>query len=264
MNTKLSGAKLVLVPITRLGENYFPVVQYLNGRMIKFIDFCPTTYLPDLGGAIGLSSTDDMYMSIKNQQGNEYLMYEMPLARFDYEQTLGVRQPVFSKIGVPDCYINCQDASQIGKVAALMVYYDLPEYSARNSTDSVMTDMVSVKLTTDTRYNTLPDLDRFTGKRFRRILLGKPTTTPDLQTGLADAQLQNIFLTLRKGNYNIVENMPVRLLYQLAMLEKSEFANIIFDFQNSYLTIGGAGTIPNVQTDYIGKAVFFNLQYETK
>ena len=58
--------------------------------------------------------------------------------------------------------------------------------------------------------------------------------------------------------------MPLPILYQLAMLEKSEWANIIFDFQNSYITIGGAGTIPNVNTDYIGKNVFINLQYESK
>ena len=50
----------------------------------------------------------------------------------------------------------------------------------------------------------------------------------------------------------------------LAMLEKSEWANIIFDFQNSFVTIGGANTIPNVSTDYIGKSVFINLQYEGK
>ena len=264
MNTKLSGAQLVLVPITRVGINYFPVVQYLKDRVIKYIDFCPASYLPNIANAVGLTSTDDMYMSIKNIQGNEYLHYEIPLQRFDYAQTLGVRQPVFSKISVPDSYINCQDASNVGKMAALMVYYDLPEYSARNNAERVITDAVTVSLTTETRFNVFPDIDRLNGKRFRRILLGAPTVTPDLQTGLDWSKLQNIYVTLRKGSYNVIENMPVYLLYQLQMLEKSEFANIIFDFQNSYLTIGGAGTIPNVQTDYIGKSVFFNVQYEVK
>lgn len=264
MNTKLSGAQLVLVPITRLGENYFPVVQYLNNRLIKYIDFCPSQYLPDIANAVGLTSSDDMYLSIKNIQGNEFLHYEQPLQRFDYAQTLGIRQPIFSKISVPDSYINCQDASNIGKIAAMMVYYDLPEYSARNNAENTTVDAVSINLTNATRFNVFPDADRLTGKRFRRILLGNPSITPDLQTGLTMAQLNNIYMTLRKGTYNVIENMPVSLLYQLQMMEKSEFANIIFDFQNSFLTIGGAGTIPNVQTDYIGKSVFFNVQYEAK
>ena len=264
MNSKLSGAQLVLVEIKRVGKNYLPLVQYLQGKMIKYIDFCPTTYLPGIGNAVGMSSTNNMYMTIRNEQGNADIHYEMPLERFDYISTLGVRQPIGSKISLPNSYIDCQDANQVGKIAALMFYYDLPNYSARNTTDTLITDAFSVQLTTATRYNALPDTDRLNGKRFRRILLGVPTVTPDLNTGLTTAQLANCYLTLRKGTYNVVENMPLPLLYQLQMLEKSEWANIIFDFQNSYITIGGAGTIPNVNTDYIGKSVFFNLQYEGK
>lgn len=264
MNTKLSGAQLVLVEIKRLGKNYLPVVQYLQGRMIKYIDFAQTNYLPDIAGNVGLTSTDDMYLTIRNEQGNADIHFNVPLARFDYAATLGVRQPICSKISLPNSYIDCQDANQIGKVAALVFYYDLPEYSARNNADKVITDAISVTLTNATRYNQLPDTDRLTNKRFRKILLGTPTVTPDYQTGLAVGNLNNCFLTLRKGTYNVVENMPIGLLWQMGMLEKSEWANIIFDFQNSYITIGGAGTIPNVSTDYIGKAVFFNLQYEAK
>lgn len=264
MNTKLSGAQLVLVEIKRMGKNYLPLVQYLNDRVIKYIDFCPVAYLPGIANAVGLTSTSDMYFTITNAQGNEHLHYEMPLDRFNYVATLGVRQPIGSKISLPNSYINCQDVNNIGKIAALMVYYDLPEYSARNTAKYVMTDAISVEMTTATRYNALPDTDRLTGKRFRKVLLGVPTTTPDLQTGLDMTKLANCYLTLRKGTYNVIENMPLPLLYQLQMLEQSEWANIIFDFQNSYITIGGAGTIPNVATDYIGKYVFLNLQYEAK
>ena len=262
MNTKLSGAQLVLVEIKRVGRNYLPLVENLRSRIIKYIDFCQTTYLPGVAGAVGLASTQDMYFTIMNEMGNTELHREMPLERFDYAATLGVRQPICSKISMQNSYIDCQDATQVGKFAALVFYYDLPEYSARNSTDKVVTDAIAVPLTTATRYNTLPDTDRLTGKRFRKILLGVPTVTPDYQNGLGTSELENCFITLRKGTYNVVENIPVKLLYQLAMLEKSEWANIIFDFQNSFITIGGAGTIPNVSTDYIGKAVFFNLQYE--
>lgn len=264
MNSKLSGAQLVLVEIKHVGRNYFPLVENLRGRMIKYIDFCQTTYLPAIANAVGLSATQDAYLTIMDEHGTTELHREMPLERYDYAATLGVRQPICAKISMQNSYLDVEDASYVGKVAAFMFYYDLPEFSARNSTDNVMTDAISVPLTTAIRYNTLPDTDRLTGKRFRKILLGMPTTTPDLQTGLDANKMGNLFITFRKGTYNVIENMPLPLFYQLAMLEKTEWANIIFDFQNSYITIGGAGTIPNVNTDYIGKVVFLNLQYEAK
>lgn len=264
MNTKLSGAQLVLVEIKRVGRNYFPIVENLRNRIIKYIDFCETTYLPEIAGAVGLASTQDMYLTVMNEYGTEELHRAMPLERFDYIKTLGVRTPICAKVSLQNTFVDCQDANQVGKTAAFMFYYDLPEYSARNSADRVITDAISVPLTTATRYNQFPDTDRLTSKRFRRILLGTPTVTPDLTAGLDMTKLANCFITLRKGTYNVVENMPLPILYQMQMLEKSEWANIIFDFQNSYITIGGAGSIPNVATDYIGKSVFLNLQYEAK
>lgn len=261
MNTKLSGAQLVLVPITRLGANFLPLVENLRGRVIKFIDFHAADYLPDTTAA-GCNATTDLFITIKNEFGNTDIHKDLPLERLNYAETLGTRLPIYAKIGMQSSYIMCENAALVGKTVALVFWYDLPEYSQRNMTDTLITDAISVPLTTATRYNQLPDNERMTGKRFRRILLGTPTTTPDLNTGLGASELANIYLTLRKGSYNICENIPVMLLYQLQMLHKSEFQNIIFDFQSSFLTIGGAGTIPNVNTDYVGKSVFFNLQYE--
>lgn len=263
MNTKLSGAQLVLVPIERVGRNYFPYVENLQRRVIKYIDFCPAAYLPETT-ATGLTSNTDMFVTIYNEFGNTEIHRNLPLVRLDYQATNGIRQPIFNKISLKTSFIDCQDANQVGKVAALLFWYDLPEYSQRNMADAVVTDSLSIPLTTAVRYNRFPDNERMSGKRFRKILLGTPTTTPDLETCVASANLANIYMTLRKGSYNIVENLPIMLLYQLQMLHKSEFQNIIFDFQSSFLTIGGAGTIPNVATDYIGKNVFINLQYEAK
>ena len=144
----------------------------------------------------------------------------------------------------------------------LIFWYDLPEYSRANKSELTITDSLTVPLTTAVRHNILPDEERMALKRFRRILLGTPTTTPDYQTGLGQSELANVYITLRKGSYNVVENLPLPFLHQLYAVEKSEFANIVFDLQNSYLTIGGNNTIPNVQTDYIGKSVFLNMVYE--
>lgn len=261
MNQKLSGAQLVLVPITKMGENKFPWVENIRNRFIKFIDFYGATYLPGTD-AIGLTTTENMYITITNSAGNTQIIRNLPLERLDYSKTLGIRQPIASRISMSDCSLVCQNENAIGTTAALLFWYDLPDYSRSNSTDTLITDSVSIPLTTSIRYNQFPDIDRMTGKRFRRLLVSQQDTTPDLYNGVSESQMQNIYLTLRKGTYNVLENVPIVLLYQLAMIQKTEFANIIFDFQSSFLTIGGAGTIPNVVEDYIGKSVFFNMQYE--
>lgn len=261
MNKKLSGAQLVLVPITKIGYNKFPFVENIAKRYIKFIDFCPTSYLPDTDAA-GVTSSADMYVSIADNYGSTQIIRELPLERLDYSATNGIRQAIGSRISLSDSYVNCQNAAMVGKVAAFVMWYDLEEFSRRNTTDNLSIDAISIQLTNAIRYNALPDNDRMTGRRFRRIMVATPSVTPDYQTGVDAATLPNLYLTLRKGSYNVCENVPLSLLYQLKMIEKSEWMNICFDFQSSYITIGGAGTIPSVQTDYIGKSVFLNLEFE--
>lgn len=259
MNTKVSGAQLVLVEIKDKGRNFFPYIEHISKRVIKYIDFAPASLLPHTT-ATGLTSTDNMFVTIFDENGTKELHKQLPLERLDYSQTIGVRMPIYKKISMDSCYIDCQDAAQIGKVVPLVFWYDLPEYSQQNKSKFVQTDSIEIPITNVVQYNPLPDSDRLTGKRFRKLLLGKPNVTPDGNTGLGDTELQNAYLTLQKGSYKVLADVPISLLYQLSMLEQMEFANIIFDFQSSYVTIGGAGTA--TPADYVGKYVFMNLQYE--
>ena len=263
MNKKLSGAQMVLVPIERVGINKIPYQDNLRGRVIKYIDFHIAPYCPGTDKP-GVTIAEDMYITILDEYANTKLQSNLPLTRIDYQNTLGIRQPIFEKISVENSYILCENSDNVGKVAMLVFWYDLPEFSARNNSDRTIIDSVSIPLTTSVLYNQFPDEERLAGKRFRRLLVFDTTTTPDLQDGIDYQYLQNLYLTLRKGSYAVVSDLPLMLLYQLQMLEKTEFANIIFDFQSSYITIGGAGSIENVNEDYIGKSVFINLQYEAK
>lgn len=261
MNTKLSGAQMVFVPITKMGENKFPWVENIRNRFIKYIDFHMALYLPGTQ-ANGLSTTENMYVTITNSYGNTELIRNLPLERLSYEKTTGIRQPIFSHIALSDCSVNCQNENAIGSVAAFVFWYDLPEFSQKNTTTNLITDSVTIPIKTATGRNLFPDNERMVGKRFRRIILGTPTITPDAYEALNSEFVKNLYFTLRKGGYTVLENVPIALMYQLSMLQKSEFQNIIFDFQNSYITVGGDGTIENFESVYLGKSVFFNMQYE--
>ncbi len=259
MNTKLSGAQLVLVPITKVGRNFFPYVENLNRRVIKYIDFVQTTALPETtDDGLGLTA-DDVFVGIMNEYGTEYLHRDLPLARLDYTITAGVRQPIFKKISMKTSYIDVKNAAYVGKTAAFVFWYDLPEFSQRNMSDTLITDSISIPITNVIRYNAMPDIERMVGKRFRRILGFVPSVTPELQTGVNFAEYVGLFVTLRKGSYNVWENVPVLLLMQLYQVYKMELANIIFDLQSSYITVGGGGT---ADPSIIGKSVFLNVQYE--
>ena len=76
--------------------------------------------------------------------------------------------------------------------------------------------------------------------------------------------MRKLFYHAPQGHVQRDREYAVAVAVSVADVEQTEWANIIFDFQNSYITIGGAGTIPNVSTDYLGKSVFVNLQYEAK
>lgn len=260
MNRKISGAKMVFVPIHQTGANYFPFVEDLKNRYIKFIDFHPAQYLPDTAvqGVDGTFPLGTFYMTLANETGNKMLFNRTPLENFNYVKTQGVRLPIGAKLSLQNCYIECMDASYIGKEVALIFYYDLPEFSARNKSDKLMMDSLSVPITTATFRNLFPDSLRMSGKRFRSVLFTPTTLTPDYQTGV-DQNWEYLYVTLRKGSYNVIENLPLSVVLQVDKLEKVEFANIIFDFQNSFITVGGAGALSG---QFVGKSAFLNLTYE--
>lgn len=262
MNTKLSGAQLVLVPIRCVGKNYFPYVENIRDRVIKFIDYCETLYLPNITGESGMGTPTNQFVTLIDETGAKKIHNNLPLQRLWYAATNGIRQNIFCRLSLDNCYIDNQDAAMVGKTAAFVVWYDLPQFSSANKSTKLITDSISVPIVNATRYNPFPDADRMTGKRFRRIFSNLPTQTPDLQTGVDQDAFVNMFVTLRKGSYNVVENVPLYLFFQLYQQYQMEFANIVFDFESSYLTLGGAGTYPNADTDVVGKSVFFNLQYE--
>lgn len=260
MNRKISGAKMVFVPIHQTGANYFPFVEDLKNRYIKYIDFHPAQYLPDTA-ATGVDDTFPLgtfYVTLANEIGNKRLFDRLPLENLNYIKTQGVRIPVAAKLSLQNSYIECMDPAYIGTTVALIFYYDLPEFSAKNHADRLMVDSLSVPITTATFKNIFPDSLRMSGKRFRNVLFAPTSQTPDYQTGV-DTDYQYLYVTLRKGSYNVIENLPLTAIFQTIMVEKIDFANIIFDFQNSYITVGGAGALSGL---FANKSVFLNFAYE--
>ena len=256
MIRKVSGAKSVIVPITALGRNPLPYVEYLNNRYIKYIDFVKVASLP-YSIAAPVSDTSDLFVTLSQQSGNSYFIKSEPLVKFDIERNKGIRKPIMQKISLQNSFIECTDESYIGQSVLLVFWYDLPEYSSRNKTLNVVNDYFEVKITTDTDRIALPDNRTMVGRRFRKFLVTYPSSTPSMATGIREDEAEHLYLTLQKGNYKVVDAVPLKAFYQIDNLQAIEFANIIFDFTASFIFFGGSGL-----KSAIGKSVMINATYE--
>lgn len=258
MQTKVSGAKTVIVPITGLGKNYFPFVEYLKDRYIKYVDCILMSTLPGSGDAI--TTTTGAFVNLAIQAGNTYFVSGEPLDRYDIEQNLGIRKPINRKMSLQNSFINVTNSALVGKSVVLVFWYDLPEYSKRNRTTETIVDSFEVSLVQNSGRNQFPDNRTMVGKRFRNMYLTYPTTTPTYADGITDVQSKNIYVTFQKGNYCVLDQLPLPLLYQIGLLEGLSFANIVFDFTYSFAFVGGGGTL----TGYAGKSIFLNAVYENQ
>lgn len=254
---KVSGCKTVIVPISTLGNNYFPFIEDLKDKYIKYVDtVIMNTLTPNVSGT-PVADTTDLFMTLASKSGNLHTTKDMPLLRYDVATNLGVRVPICQKISLQNSYILNEDANKVGQYVILVFWYDEPMYSARNITTNTMVDGFSIPIITNTGKNAMPDNRTMTGKRFRKLYVTYPTLTPTLGDGITDVQAKSLYVTFQKSGYALIENLPLPLLFQIPNLEFIEFANIIFDFTYSYVQVGGIGG-----TGFTGKEVFINAEYE--
>lgn len=255
MQRKVSGAKSVIVPITTVGKNYLPYVEYLNNRYIKYIDFVPTQILPTTGEGVNVPYY--MYFSLSEKSGNSYFIQNEPMVRFDYSYNKGIRKPIMQKVSLQNSYIEVTDPVLVGKSVLLIFWYDLPEFSQRNKTNDTITDYFEVKLNNQTGRFEFPDNRTMAGKRFRNFFIPTGGITPSLSRCISDTDAQKLYITLQKGNYKVLDAIPLTLFNDVDKLEAVDFANIVFDFTYSYISAGG-----NTPISFEGQSVLVNATYE--
>lgn len=259
MLKKVSGAKSVFVRINNVGRNYLPFVEYLKDRVIRYIDVVPVTSLPfplQAETAVPLLSMDSLFISVADANGNDYPIYNLPIKNLNIGLNMGRRQPVMRVTSLSDTYIDCEDASLIGKYVCLVYWYDLPEYSRNDTTMTTAIDSVEVEILSSQQQNVFPDNRTMAGKRFRGISCPNANPTVSGATGITNIEAMNIYVSFVKGNYAVLDTVPVWEFHDVSyMYETLNFSNIAFDFTNSFITIGGTN-------NYDGKKVMFNLTFE--
>lgn len=256
---RISATKTVIVPIVTVGKNYLPFVEDLKDKYIKYIDFCPVTSLPYTSDT-PVADSSKYIVSLASRSGNQFDIQDIPMQKFDLTLNWGIRPAIMRELSLQNSYLLCTDAAEIGKFALLVFYYDYPEYSRRNTTIDVSVNGFEVPIIKASQPNQLPDNRTMVGKRFRSVFFTPVALTPTMATGISYTESKDFYLTLCKRNFSIIDTLPLMCLYAVNMVEPLEFSNIVFDFTNSYILVGGAGA----NAKYIGRSVFLNASYENK
>ena len=218
-----------------------------------YLDAVPMATLP-YSTATGLT-TPSGYLSLADKIGNALPIKQLPIERFDISKNGGSRIPLMRALSLSNCYYECTDASEIGKVLVLVFWYQQPYYASADKTANTLTDSVEVPITVVGQKNLMPDLRALAGKRYRRISFVAPAITQALATGITLSEAENCYVSLYKGNYAICDLLPLPELYDLYLLEQIKLRNIQFDLNNSFIVVGGS-------VNLVGKSVFFNVSYE--
>lgn len=259
MLKKISGSKTVLVKINNLGKNNLPFIEDLKDKQIKYIDVVAVTSLPYIS-ANCISNFDTAYLTLADKTGNKFPYLNIPLLQYMTVYNQGVKPFIGSVISLQNSYVTVTDSSDLGKYVVLVFWYDNVSYSQRNTTLDLSIDAFEVPIISATMKNQLPDNRTMVGKRFRRLFSSFPDVTASFKTGITYTDSKDLYLSLYKGNYAVIDTLPICLLYDQFLYEKLELSNIIFDFTNSFILVGGNGS----GSSLIGKTVFLNAEYENK
>ena len=251
---RISASKSVFVPIEHIGKNYLPLVEDLRNQVIMYVDIVPMDSIPYNLSAIGFSSNNAI-LSFADKIGNAYPFKDIPAKRFNIADNGGNRLPIMRVLSLQNSYIDVIDPADVGKVVVFVFWYQQDLYSANDTAVTTQIDSIEVPIQTISQRNLMPDLRALAHKRFRRLSFVAPAYARTGISGVTDLESINIYVSLYKGNFAVLDLLPLPELNDLYALDCIALKNIQFDLNNSFVIVGG-------NNDYRGKVVFLNVTYE--
>lgn len=251
---KITASKTLSIAINGKGKYYLPDDLLLNGKTINAI-------VPVLGmysfadNAVGAPITDgnNLFMNITNN-GQYYFIQDMPVEQLSSKVVRGKFEKIDEKLNLPSCYVECTD-NTVGNLILVVFYEDTANFNAETSVNSNYEFCEIPMLYKNGYRNQLPDKNSLRGKKFRNIICTYPAVTPSGYTSVASTEGNYSYLTLCRGSKIIIDKMPLPLLQQIEQYELLRFANIEFDFENSYIQVFGTPDIDN-------KYLYLIFEYE--
>lgn len=243
---KYSGAKLLEIQFNGKGRYFLPDDRILYNKKIQAI--IPIIGINPIDGE-KINSIDNCFINLTKD--GQLFFYQNSLYLMDLNTTQGKFDNINSTLSMPNCFIDVTD-DIIGTLPIVFLY---EEESAINSTHDISSNFDTFEiLITNSRRIFFDDNRLLVGKKFRNFLATFPTITPNGNTAVSSDIQYNAYITLCKGSNKIWERMPLFLLKQDFFIEKLNFQNIEFDFENSYIEV--------INNDDVNKYLTIAVEYE--
>lgn len=260
MNTiEMQGSQLVSggigVPVVIYPETstvYFPDNAILRDKKIKHIDICDEM-------DYSLSGQDifkgEIHITFFEKKTQTKIFDGIPGSLFETSVRNGNRLSVNHNFDLPMSYIKIDNNTLIApKTIYFVFWYDEPAVlkpiNCKAETQILdFENSLEQKRTYFKENNTLKDA------KIRAILFSEQAYTATGQESIDYQTRERSFVTLRRGNLQFIQNVPLYLFLQNTNAYLLRFENVSFDFTNSYIEI-----VNPVNTDY--KNVFFNVIIE--
>ena len=238
-----SGFKLLQLPINRLGKINLPDDRTLYGKKIQAIIPIINVYpiLNDMNSDVAVIGNLDLKnMTINLTKNGQKFFYQNSAFNMSQLATEGIYDNINSVLSIPDCYVDVQYTATIGKTLQLAVFYE--DTVSINATKNIASNYDTFEVEIKDSGNFLQKFyfgeNRIlVDKNFRNLLVSYPNVTPQGNTGISQNIEKYGYITLVRGGHILWERMPIILLNQLYNYRKLQFANIVFDFNNSYIEL---------------------------
>lgn len=250
-NVAISAGLGVSIPLTGTGKIYFPELNDLKGRVIKYIDFYDVQGAYDVDYKY-IAPSNDGSLSLMEYSTKNFPIKDVPLSVFSVARNTGKRFLINRVIDVPNSYIQINQVS--GNNLFFVFWYDLEESSETMLANDVYAyDTFNVIRMNRNSTGIIPFSENRTlfGKEFGslRFQFGLnmnvvDPSVPSEYTYIDSNTAKSIYITLQNGSFKFIRNVPLMLLgdynynyYNQLQLNRDgiNFKNVKFDFTNSFL-----------------------------
>ena len=189
--------------------------------------------------------------------GQDFFFSGLPLHRLDIDYCKGTNLKINRPLSISDCFIG--NPRRFTGTVTLVIWYSDKALTVEKAPSRI--DYADVAFVTATNNNFLPDQQRLTGRKIRNIVahrnaIATVNNLPCVTPTIFDAAT----ITLRKGTNIITEDVPLKVFEQLDYYQPLRFADIQFDFDNSYIRIADEFVRDHIGTADLNK--YFSLEFK--
>lgn len=238
-----------------------PDILDLKGKVIKYLDCANDLAVLDSDGVtITTGQINDVYINLMKADTQEYFIKDVPLSNYQVSERKGIRDNISRVVDFPNSFVVNHSNNDV--VLFLVFWYDDIQISnLYSAADKTNIDNFEVSQFNAIQERMLFDEDRtLFNKEIQDFYIMDNQAafiTPTGKTSVTGADVANSYLTLVKGNFQFVKNVPLILFKNSDTYDRIKLQNIVFDFSNSWIDVPTA-TAANVN----GKSYFFNIEYK--